>query len=242
MPHVLYCDLTPWYRLVDPPEDHLDEAIAFSAAIERASTRRPETLLELGAGAGHNALNLKERFRCTFTDLSPEMQALSRELNPECEHHLGDMRTLRLGRTFDAVLLHDAVMYMTTEADLRAAIQTAFEHTRPGGVALFVPDIFRETFHEFTELLTCDRDGRSLRGLMWSHDPDPSDSTFITDFAFLIRDGGETHSFHDRHIEGIFSLEQWRALFTDVGYEVDTFERPLGDGAFDEVFLCRRPA
>ncbi len=33
----------------------------------------------------------------------------SRELNPDCEHVLGDMRTLRLGRTFDAVFVHDAV-------------------------------------------------------------------------------------------------------------------------------------
>ena len=41
------------------------------------------------------------------------MLELSRTLNPDCEHLEGDMRTLRLGRTFDAVLIHDAVMYMT---------------------------------------------------------------------------------------------------------------------------------
>jgi hypothetical protein len=29
----------------------------------------------------------------------------------------GDMRTTRLGRQFDAVFVHDAVCYMTTEAD-----------------------------------------------------------------------------------------------------------------------------
>ena len=35
----------------------------------------------------------------TLVDLSEEMLAVSRELNPECEHLQGDMRTLRLGRT-----------------------------------------------------------------------------------------------------------------------------------------------
>ena len=39
----------------------------------------------------------------TLVDLSDGMLAVSRQLNPECEHHLGDMRTVRLGRTFDAV-------------------------------------------------------------------------------------------------------------------------------------------
>ena len=51
------------------------------------------------------------------------MLALSRALNPECEHLAGDMRTLRLGRVFDAVFVHDAVCYMTTRADLREFIQ-----------------------------------------------------------------------------------------------------------------------
>ena len=47
----------------------------------------------------------------------------------------GDLRTLRLGRSFDAVLVHDAVMYMTSERDLRSMAVTAFQHTRPGGAA-----------------------------------------------------------------------------------------------------------
>ena len=50
------------------------------------------------------------------------------------------MRTLRLQRQFDAVLVHDAVAYMTTRADLAALVAaTAFAHTRPGGAALFAP-------------------------------------------------------------------------------------------------------
>jgi hypothetical protein len=53
------------------------------------------------------------------------MLELSRGLNPECEHVVGDMRPLHLGRQFDAVFVHDAVMYMTTEDDLRQAMETA---------------------------------------------------------------------------------------------------------------------
>ena len=40
-------------------------------------------------------------------------------------HHVGDLRSVRLGETFDAVLVHDAIDYMTTEVELRAAFETA---------------------------------------------------------------------------------------------------------------------
>ena len=100
----------PWYRLMDPLADHEDEAACYREALDRAALPPAETLLELGAGAGNNAFYIKQRFRCTLADVSPEMQALSREANPDCEHIFGDMRTLRLGRTFDAVMIHDAIM------------------------------------------------------------------------------------------------------------------------------------
>lgn len=237
----LYRDLTPWYRLLDPPEDHAEEAAVFQAALERGATGRAETLLELGSGAGHNALHLKRRFRCTLSDLSEDMLALSRELNPDCEHVQGDMRTLRLGRVFDAVLVHDAITYMSTEDDLLAAIRTAFAHTRPGGAALFAPDCYRETFEEETNLFSRSDGDRALRCVEWSWDPDPDDTTARAEYVFVMRDGVVVTTHHETHIEGVFSIETWRRLLESVGYKVEMMERPIGDGEFDEVFLCRRP-
>ena len=117
----LYGDLAPWFHLLTAPEDYAVEAARYERLILE-SLPEAETLLELGSGGGNNASHLKRRFACTLSDLSPQMLTLSRELNPECEHVLGDMRTLRLGRTFDAVFVHDAVAYMTTESDLRDCI------------------------------------------------------------------------------------------------------------------------
>ena len=50
--------------------------------------------------------------------------------------HVGDMRTVRLGETFVAVLIHDAISYMTTEADLMAVFGTARAHLRPDGLLI----------------------------------------------------------------------------------------------------------
>src|SRR4029078_3241161 len=101
--------------------------------------------------------------------LSPSMLAVSASITPECEHIVGDMRTLRLGRTFDAVLIHDAICYMTSEADLRAALTTAFEHLRPGGGPVLMPDHVGESFKPATDHGGEDAppgpDGRPGRGL-----------------------------------------------------------------------------
>jgi trans-aconitate methyltransferase len=145
--HRFYGDLAVWWPLISPAEDYAEEA-AFAATVLASASVPVREVLELGSGGGSNAFHLKRRFAMTLVDLSVEMLAMSRQLNPESSHESGDMRTVRLGRTFDAVFVHDAIDYMTTEADLRAAIDTAFVHCRAGGVAVFVPDATKETLEE----------------------------------------------------------------------------------------------
>jgi trans-aconitate methyltransferase len=235
----LYSELTDWYHLIDPAADHADEADVYREAFLRAVSGPAETLLELGAGAGNNACYLKRTIRCTPTDVSEAMLSLSRARNPECEHVAGDMRRLRLGRTFDLVLVHDAVVYMTSEDDLHAAAATAFVHTRPGGAAIFAPDLLRETFRETTEIIEGDDGRRALRCLAWTWDPDPQDATYVVDYAMLLRDGRTVTLVHDRHVEGLFAERTWHDVLRSAGFGVETLERPLDDGSTDRIFLCR---
>ncbi len=94
-------DLAVWWPLISPPAEYV-EAAAYAAALLRSAAVPVQDVLELGSGGGNNAVHLKASFVTTLTDLSEEMLDVSRRLNPECHHHQGDMRTLRLGRTFDA--------------------------------------------------------------------------------------------------------------------------------------------
>src|SRR5690606_36903831 len=104
----------------------------------------PRTLLELGCGGGSMAWHLKQHFTLTLTDVSSQMLEVSRLANPECEHTVGDMRSLDLGRTFDLVFIHDAIMYATSADDARATLATAARHCRVGGAVVVVPDYVRE--------------------------------------------------------------------------------------------------
>ena len=129
----LYDDLAAWWPLLSPPTEYVDEAADLLPRLGIAAGSGSATLLELGAGGGSLAFHLKRHFRLTLTDRAPAMLAVSRELNPECEHLVGDIRSLRLGREFDVILIHDAIMYATDQAALRATLRTAAIHCRPGG-------------------------------------------------------------------------------------------------------------
>lgn len=228
---LLYTELAEWFHLLTRPADYAEEAALFVKTIDAvlpvAAGGPRRTMLELGSGGGNNASHLKQTFELTLSDLSTAMLAVSRRLNPELEHAQGDMRTLRLGREFDAVFLHDAVAYMACEDDLRAALLTAAAHTRLGGICLVVPDFTRETFRAGThagghngEDVTPRQPGRALRYLEWTHAPSEGETSFVIDFAYLLKEAdGTVKVFADRHVCGLFPRQTWLKLLQECGFQ-----------------------
>ena len=242
-PYRLYGDLAAWWPLMSPPEEYAEEA-ACAATVLGSASIAVRDVLELGSGGGHNAVHLKAQFAMTLVDLSEDMLEVSRRLNRECDHHRGDMRTVRLGRTFDAVFVHDAVDYMTSETDLRRVVETAFAHCRPGGIAVFIPDHTAETYEPTSDHGGGDSaDGRGVRFLGWAWDPDPADTWSLTDYAFLLRDAdGSVQVVHERHRTGLFGRDVWLQLLATVGFDPDAvIEDTTEDRAPRELFIGRRP-
>ena len=234
----LYTELASWWPLLSPVVDYAEEAAFLRKVLAEAGLPSAPSLLELGSGGGSNAFYLKQYFdRITLTDISPQMLAISRLLNPECEHHDGDMRDLRLGRAFDVVFVHDAIDYMLTLEDLRRSLETAAVHCKPHGLALVVPDYVRETFQPSTGHGGSDGDGRSLRYLEWTYDPDERDSTYTTEFAYLLREGDTPARVeHDVHVCGLFPRADWLRLLKEVGFQPEVMRDPFER----ELFLARR--
>jgi SAM-dependent methyltransferase len=240
----LYTDLASWWPLLSPPAEYAEETAIYRQILLEGCDRRPATLLELGSGGGNNASHLKAHFQMTLVDRSPGMLAVSRALNPECEHLAADMRTVRLNRQFDAVFVHDAVMHLTTQEDLDQAVQTAFVHCRPGGAALFCPDFTSESFRPTTDHGGCDEGSRGLRYLEWIWDPDPNDTTCIVDVAYLLRDGqGLVTAEYDRYFLGLFARAVWLQALGTAGFKarIVPFEHSAMAPRTCELFLGTRP-
>ena len=237
----MYREYASWFHLLTSPNDYVVEAEFYTRLITESARIPVTTVLELGSGGGNNASHMKAHFDLTLVDLSEDMLELSRKLNPGCEHLEGDMRTVRLGREFDGVFIHDAIDYMTTEADLRSAIETAFVHCRSGGAALFAPDYVMETFASATDHGGEDSGAKGMRYLEWVWDPDPEDTTYTADYAYLLREtDGSVQVAHDRHICGLFHRATWMELIEAAGFTADRREG-LEDETGPDIFLGLKP-
>ena len=241
----LYHEFAPWFHLLTAPQEYAEDASFYSETLVSTCDGPVRTLLELGSGGGNVASHLKQQFTLTLVDLSPDMVEVSRIINPEVEHITGDMRSIRLGHQFDAVLIQDAISYMTTESDLRSALTTAFAHLRVGGAAIFAPDHIWETFQPTTDCGGYDGPERALRYLEWLWDPDPTDSIYTQDFAYLFRErDGTVHAEQDRHFMGLFSRDVWLQTLREVGFDARAlpFDHSEMPPSTHEIFLASKLA
>jgi SAM-dependent methyltransferase len=220
--HRLYRDLADFFPLVTPVEEYAEEAAQWRSLLRFKLGPARHTILDLGAGGGHNLSYIKADFEATATDISEEMLALSRRLNPEVEHSHGDMRTIRLGRTFKAVLVHDAISYMLSEDDVRAVLATAAAHLAPGGLLVLAPDHYTETFKgPIVDHHTAVRGDVELTFIEYTYDPDPADTTVEAIMFFLIREHGQLRIEQDHHTLGIFPMKRWFKLLEGAGFTAE---------------------
>jgi len=102
----------------------------FSAYLER----QPSSILDVGCGTARD-LNVLSRHcaDCWGIDYLPEMIAFAHQKRPHLNLQVGDMRTLRLGRTFDVILhLGSALMYALSDDDVDATLETLAAHAHKG--------------------------------------------------------------------------------------------------------------
>ncbi len=188
----LYTDLAwLWPMWGDAATEYANYCGHVTGLIRQYARRPVGTLLDIGCGGGKNVQNLKREFDVTGLDLSPAMLAQAKELNPGCTFVEDDMRTCRLGRTFDAVLLDDAISHMNCRTDFAAALRTAQAHLNPGGVLVVTPDVTIETFQQNkTTTTSATRDGMDVVFVENLYDRDPTDEQYETTILYLIRKQG----------------------------------------------------
>lgn len=150
----VFTDYARYYDLLYRDKDYPAEA-EYVAGLIRKFHPSARSILELGSGTGIHASQLAEKgFMLHGVERSEEMINIARHnaakylklqsSNPPTHQSSnplfsqGDIRAVRLNKTFDAVIsLFHVISYQTTNADVKAAFETARHHLKPGGIFIF---------------------------------------------------------------------------------------------------------
>lgn len=205
---------------ISPVEQYEKEANILINAVNRHSRTPIRSALNLGCGGGHLDYYFKHAFRITGVDLSPGMLDLARRLNPEAHYVLGDMRSVRLGETFDAVFIGDSIAYMLSEDELLAAFETAAAHLNSGGVVCSYIELTPSNFQQnSTETASHTRDGISVTLVENIFQPDPQSPLYELALVYLIRQNGSVRFEVDSHLCAMYEVQIWLDVMRRAGFD-----------------------
>ena len=186
-------------------------------------------ILDLGCGTGKHAEYLaKNGFSVHGVDISPAMvrtaeSQVTNGLADKLMFEVGDVRTVRLGKKFDAVLsLFHVVSYQTLNNDLDAIFTTASEHLECGGIFIF-------DFWHGPGVLTdppsvrVKRMGSSDMDVMRIAEPVSrcGDNVVEVNYTVIVsrKDGNVVDSFNERHPMRYLFLPEIKYLLKNSGLE-----------------------
>ena len=137
----VFTEYARYYDLFYRDKDYAGEAEYVHNLIQRLCPGAI-TILNLGCGSGrHDRCLMDKGYTVTGVDLSIEMLESARKVATDykgLEYVQGDVRTVRLNKTFDVVIsLYHVMSYQVTNADLISAFTTACSHLDPGGIFVF---------------------------------------------------------------------------------------------------------
>ncbi|MBI4668507.1 MAG: methyltransferase domain-containing protein [Elusimicrobia bacterium] len=229
----MYNDLAWLFPIVGPLRDYLKETESAFRLMKR-SCAPIKTILHLGSGAGRNDYVFKKHARVTGVDISPAMVKLAKKLNPEAAYHIGDMRTIRLEKTFDAVVDWDSINHILTTSDLKKAFAAAYRHLRDRGVFFFLLEIDKEQFQQnATKYFSNKEIGIEVTFIENMHDPYPRDTTYESTFVYLIRRKGRLAIETDRFLCGLYSIKTILQLLGKSGFQARCVKYKPGPEALE---------
>lgn len=127
----------PLYEAVYHSE-HVEAGGGCVRLFDRYAGSFPKTILDIGCGTGCEVLQFSGLGAdCVGVDIQEPMVEYARTRNPGVPFHVADMRRVRLGRIFEAVVsLGGVLANLHTNDDLDRAFGTFAAHCAPNAVLL----------------------------------------------------------------------------------------------------------
>jgi SAM-dependent methyltransferase len=180
------------------------------------------SLLDLGCGTGRHSALLKDDYDIVGVDASEGMLACARLKSSELMFHQGDVRTVKLDRRFDVVLMMSAVLgYQHTNEDVLSTMKNVRSHLRDGGLFIF------DVWHGNAVLLQkpvqrfkdCSYDGLQLLRLV-SPDMEPMKNCCTCYYRWWLGRNGVVEVREETHMVRYFFLPEVELFLESSGFKL----------------------
>ena len=199
-----------YYDLFYRDKDYYGEAEYVHGLIQ-SHAPAARSLLNLGCGSGaHDRFLVDLNYTVTGVDLSDTMLTIAQQRaagNDVFDYHHGDIRSIRLNMSFDAVIsLFHVMSYQVTNEDVISSFTTARSHLNTGG--LFIFDCW------YGPAVLTDLPGMRLKEIENEHfrvvriaQPTmrPNDNLVEVEYRFFIQENMvSNHELRERHVMRYF--------------------------------------
>ncbi|CAM3909108.1 class I SAM-dependent methyltransferase [Alkalicoccus chagannorensis] len=173
------------------------------------------SILHFGCGAGCWDAHWKQQVTITGVDLSRGMLQEAKKRNPELRYMQGDMRSIQLEEVFDAVVIPDALQYMTTVEDIRKLLRNCRRHLKDGGRLLL--RIYPEETYE-NRRFSSHAAGDPLDVTVFEEHYRLHENQFEALYFYVIRLHGSRKVEQETHILGLFPRAKWADWLHEAGF------------------------
>ncbi len=241
-----------YYDLLYRDKDYAAESASI-ARILRAAGVAAGSLLEFGSGQGrHGRLLAGEGFTVLGVVRCRELFAAGAAARAAAGFTClqGDIRTVRVPRTFDGILsLFHVISYLTADADVAQTFANAARHLRPGGVFFFDvwhgPAVLRERPSARVKRVEDER-----TRLTRIAEPELDEAACLVTVNYTIvaepKAGGAKTTFGESHCLRYFFPDEIELFAQAAGFVVERSEefltgQPPSDATWGVAYLLRKP-
>ena len=206
-------------------------------------------VLDLGCGTGGHAVPLAERgYEVVGVDRSPDMLQRAMRRGSSARFRLGEIGTLELGETFDAVLLMFAVLgYHVGNADVQAALATARRHLHPSGLLFadvwYGPAVLGQRPSERVKVV--DTAGGQIIRVAAGELDTRRDVCLVRYHLWQLEQDRLTASVREQHAMRYFFVPELELFLAAAGFELvrlgafPELEREPSEGTWNVAFVAR---
>ncbi len=217
----LYRDRADLYDAIYASKPYSDEAARLRERLSSLGVADGGRVLEAACGTGNYLRHLREWYRVTGFDLSPDMLAIARRKLPDTPLFVGDLETFSVADVFDAVLcLYSSISYLHDDEALSRALQRFAAAVRPGGALVIEPFVTPEAYRDGAAFLQT-YEGSSLKCARASVSLRQGDLAILRFGWVVARDGAASvEHFDETHALWLCPHERLARAVDAAGFEL----------------------